>query len=323
MSRILHQVAIIGAGQLGRRHLQGLLKSKQPLSIHIVDPSDPSRRAVEDFLRSPEAGATPPVRVHATIEALPAELSLAVVATTAAQRLDAIGQLLRASRVRDLVLEKFLFNDSRQYAEAELLFGAYGCRTWVNTPRRHFDVYRQLRRQLDSDRLLQFTADGGDWGLCCNAVHFVDLAQFLAGASELRDLRPRFDAGVLPSKREGYVELTGEIEGMVGPTRFLVRSIRGSTKPITLTLHCERQTVFVAEGAGVLSRVGEGPLETEAFRLPYQSEMTGTIADQLLGTGTCDLTPYAESRAAHLPLLYAFAAQAGQLDGEHARCAIT
>jgi hypothetical protein len=51
--------------------------------------------------------------------------------------------------------------------------------------------------------------------------------------------------------------------------------------------------------------------------------MTGTIADQLLTTGNCDLTPYAESVAAHLPLLRAFAQRAGQVTGMRALCAIT
>ena len=323
MSINVHQVAIIGAGQLGRRHLQGLVKSTQALSVHVVDPSEASRRAVEDYLASPDAGTMPPVQVHASIDALPPELALVVVATTANQRLAVIEQLARVAKVRHLVLEKFLFNDSTQYAAAAGLIAQHGMQAWVNTPRRHFGIYRELRDQMKSERLLQFTADGGDWGLCCNSVHFVDLVQFLTGESELRHLRTRIDDGVLASKREGYVELTGEIEGEVGSARFIVRSIRGSTKPVTVTLHYESRTVFVSEAAGTLWRVGAGPVETFTFRLPYQSEMTGTIADQLLQTGCCDLTPYAQSAAAHLPLLHAFAALAGDVDGPVAKCAIT
>jgi predicted dehydrogenase len=319
----VHQVAIIGAGQLGRRHLQGLVKSGQPLSVHVVDPFEASRRAVEDYITSPEAGPLPSIQVHASPGALPAQLDLVVIATTASQRLDALEQLVRVARVRHVVLEKFLFNDSEQYARAAALIAEHGITAWVNTPRRHFDVYRTLREQLRGDRLLQFTVDGGDWGLCCNSVHFIDLAQFLTGATELRAFETRFDDGVMASKREGYVELTGEVAGEIGPARFIVRSIRGSTKPITVTLHSERQTVFVVEGAGTLWRVGQGPVETENFRLPYQSEMTGTIADQLLATGHCDLTPYADSVAAHLPLLRAFAQRAGTVAGTRAQCAIT
>ncbi|MBV8467926.1 MAG: Gfo/Idh/MocA family oxidoreductase [Burkholderiales bacterium] len=318
----MHQVVIVGAGQLGRRHLQGLVKSRQALSIHIVDPSEAARSAVDEFVGSSEV-ALPPIQVHSGFDALPRELSLAIVATTANQRLHAVEQLARAANTRHLVLEKFLFNNSDEYERASRLFDEHGMIAWVNTPRRHFSVYRGIRENTQHDRLLQFTVDGGDWGLCCNSVHFVDLAQFLAGTAELRHLSSHFDDEVLKSKRDGYVELTGEIRGEIGSAQFCVRSIRGSTKPITVTLHYEQQTIFVAEGSGTLWRIGQGPVEATAFRLPYQSEMTGLIADQLLSTGSCDLTPYADSAAAHLPLLRAFAQRAGQTDGSSSRCAIT
>ncbi|MCD4498929.1 Gfo/Idh/MocA family oxidoreductase [Chromobacterium vaccinii] len=319
----MNQVAIIGAGQLGRRHLQGLVKSTELLTIHVVDPFEASRRAVEDFIASPDSGSLPAIHVHATPDALPAKLDLVIVATTASQRLDVIEQLVRVAKIRHLVLEKFLFNDSEQYKRAASLIAEHGIAAWVNTPRRHFSVYRELREQTRDDQLLQFTVDGGDWGLCCNSVHFVDLVQFLAGETELRALEARFDADVMASKRDGYVELTGEIAGEVGATRFTVRSIRGSTKPITVTLHYGRQTVLIAEGAGQLWRFGQGGDDASTFRLPYQSEMTGVIASQLLSGNGCDLTPYADSVAAHLPLLFAFAACAGIVAGDHAQCAIT
>ncbi|AXE35833.1 hypothetical protein DK843_16900 [Chromobacterium phragmitis] len=319
----VHQVAIIGAGQLGRRHLQGLVKSTQALTVHVVDPLEASRRAVADFIASPEAGPLPAIYVHESLAALPAELDVAIIATTANQRFAVIEQLAQAAKVRHLVLEKFLFNDSEQYERAASLIEARGMTAWVNTPRRHFGVYRELREQSRGDPLLHFTADGGDWGLCCNSVHFVDLVQFLAGETELRGLETRFDADVMASKREGYVELTGELSGEVGATRFTIRSIRGSAKPITVTLHYARQTVFIVEGEGKLWRVGQDGAGAETFRLPYQSEMTGTIADQLLSSDACDLTPYADSVAAHQPLLRAFAQYAGTVSGARAQCAIT
>ena len=38
----MHQIAIIGAGQLGSRHLQGLAKLQLPCQVHVVDPSPKS-----------------------------------------------------------------------------------------------------------------------------------------------------------------------------------------------------------------------------------------------------------------------------------------
>ncbi len=323
MSGILKHAAIIGAGQLGRRHLQGLVKSKQNLLIYVVEPFLESRKAVEEFVASSDAAMLPQIQIHTSISELSGEMDFVVIATTASERLNAIEQITSVCKIRYMVLEKFLFNDSAEYPRAEELIRQHNISAWVNTPRRSFEVYRQLREQTSNDRLLHFSADGGDWGLCCNSVHFVDLAQYLSDGIELRALKSRFDEGVLPSKREGYVELTGELHGEVGSTSFCLRSIRGSAKPITLTLYYERQTVFIAEGLGTMWHVGLDRVHEKTFRIPYQSEITGLIADQLLATGTCDLALFLNSVAAHVPLLRIFAEQAGHADESHASCRIT
>jgi predicted dehydrogenase len=319
----MKQVAIIGAGQLGRRHLQGLVKSSHPISVHIVDPFEVSRSAVQEFIATQEAGLLPSIQIHASIKELPPELDLVIVATTSSQRMEVIENLVSVSKVRHLVLEKFLFDNSEHYERAGSLIAARGITCWVNTPRRHFSIYRKIREDNREDRLLQVTVDGGDWGLCCNSVHFIDLVQFLSGNVDLLTMDTHLDEGGVVSKREGFVELTGELSGYVGSTQFCIRSIRNSIKPITVALHYQHQSVFVVEGSETLIRVGQGGVTTESFKLPYQSEMTGMIADQLFNSNICDLTPYLESVSAHLPLLHSFALRVGKVNGENFQCAIT
>jgi predicted dehydrogenase len=319
----MFKVAIFGAGQLGRRHLEGLVKSSQPITVHVVDPHYDARRAVQDYLVNSKDAALKEIHLHASKNGLPPELDVVIVATTANQRLEVIEQVLGKVKVRHIIMEKFLFNDSDHFALAGALIAKQGVRAWVNTPRRHFEFYRELREQSNGEQLLQFTVDGGDWGLCCNSVHFIDLLQFLTGTTQVRTLRTRLDEGVMQSKREGYVELSGEIFGELGNTTFTVRSVRGSTKPITVILHYKSQTYLVVEGEGVLWRIAHGAVESSRFRIPYQSEMTGKIVDQLLTTGYCDLTPYDDSVAAHLPLLFAFAKCGGTVSETRAVCAIT
>jgi predicted dehydrogenase len=323
MNVVMNQVAIVGAGHIGYRHLQGIVKARQHVSVHVVDPLENARRLVEIFTASLEAELLPPIHIHTSVESLPANIDLVVIATSANERLEAIERITSRCNVRYMILEKFLFNDSDHYARASSIITTRGIRAWVNTPRRTFEVYRSLRDQTCHGRLLQLCVDGGDWGLCCNSIHFVDLAQFLSGSSRLQLLRTSLDPGVLPSKRKGYLELTGEVSGEVGPTSFILRSISGSKKSLTLTLHYERQTVFIAENIGSISRVYGDHFDSKEFQVPYQSEMTGAVADQLLTTGASDLTPFADSVSAHLALLRVFAQQAGSITGSRWVCNIT
>ena len=323
VSAVLERVAIVGAGSLGRRHLQGLVKSTRQILIYVVEPLEESRKAVEEFIASEGAASLPSISVHSCVEELSGDLDLVIVATTSSVRLQVIERLTSVCRVRYMVLEKFLFHDSQEYRQAESLIKEHGAIVWVNTPRRSFDIYRQLRDRTRNDRLVHFSADGGDWGLCGNSVHFVDLVQFLSGETELRRLHSRFDDLVLCSKRVGYIELAGELGGEVGSTTFSLRSIRDSVKPVTLTLQYEKSTIFLIEGFGTLWHVDSRGLEKKNFRIPYQSEITGVIADQVLATGTCDLTPYLDSMNAHLPLLNLFAHKAGEVFSSRSVCKVT
>lgn len=322
MKSTKYQVAIIGAGHLGMRHLEGLVKSKYPMSIHIVDPSEDSRHAVEKF-KQLTASYLPPIQAYKTVNTLPNKLDLVIIATTASRRLEVLEQLCKTSKVHYLILEKFLFNDSKEYADAASLIEQNKISAWVNTPRRNFDIYRALREQMASDQLLQAVIDGGDWGLCCNSVHFIDLVQFLSGDINVELIEASFDANVLKSKRDTYLELTGELTGKVGNTRWTIRSVCESQKPVTISLYYKKQTIVIAEGIGKLWRFNRGQVDAADFRVPYQSEMTGSIADKLISSGDCDLPAYQESVAAHIPLLHSFAKFAGNVDGSRSHCAIT
>lgn len=323
MSQNMKQVALVGAGQLGLRHLQGLVRSIEPLTIHIVDPSHQSRMHAKEFVAQLGLDDLHQFNIHEVVNGLPSELDLAIVATTANHRLNAMKELASEARVTHMILEKFLFNDSEDYVSAAQLIEKHGFKAWVNTPRRHFNVYREIKESNRGRKLLKFSVEGGDWGLCCNSVHFIDLAQFLAGLTKVSELNSRFDQGILASRRSGYIELTGELNGSIGSTKFYLKSIRGGAEPISIFLQYEHQTIFISESEGVLRIEWQGGKVERNFTIPYQSEMTGVIAGQLFTTGICDLTPYSDSRDAHVPLLQAFAKQAGKATETRVQCAIT
>ena len=53
--------------------------------------------------------------------------------------------------------------------------------TRVDTARRAFPIYQQIRDYFADDPIVHMDVRGGDWGLACNAIHFLDLLSFLAG----------------------------------------------------------------------------------------------------------------------------------------------
>ncbi len=304
----MYNIAVIGAGQLGRRHLQGLAQSKLDASLHIVDPSKNSLEAARTCLTEvpPQHLLNKSFHPHVSAEKLPNNLDLVIIATTADVRLDALRDLCNFAPPRYLILEKVLFQRLSDYPAAAQLIREHGITTWVNCPRRAFSIYQNLRDFFADDPVRYMDVYGGDWGMGCNSIHFLDLLASLGGAGPLSVLTSNLASGVMQSKRAGFVEFSGALSGRLGDAEFSLRSIVGSSKKHLITLHSEQsKSVFIDEARGELWKHSGSDAVLERFTLLYQSQLSGLLAESILNSGDCPLTPYAESMALHIPLLQA------------------
>ena len=80
----MKKTALIGAGQLGSRHLQGLAKSDLEISIEVLEPFEDSRNtAKQRFEEIPTNKNIKSIDFHENISLLSDELDLVIVATNA------------------------------------------------------------------------------------------------------------------------------------------------------------------------------------------------------------------------------------------------
>jgi hypothetical protein len=300
-------IAVIGAGQLGSRHLQGLAKIAQALDIYIVDPSpDSIRVAIERF----DAVATPngsTVTSLSEIEALPTKLDVVIVATAAHVRFDVLTRLLQHARVAKLLLEKVLFQDLAQYEAAAKLLGPLGASTWVNCAQRLWPFFIDLRRQFHNDAHLELVISGSNWGLGCNAVHNTDIAAFLWDGAQTQV--PKLDARVADSKRAGFKEFTGElITEVAGGGRLRQISYATGEAPFMITvLHpAVHQTWNVVTGQLYSANAANGWVpQASPLAAPFQSQLTASIVGAMLDGTDCGLPTFAQAAATHVATLQA------------------
>ncbi|SVD11401.1 uncharacterized protein METZ01_LOCUS364255, partial [marine metagenome] len=104
------RIAIIGAGQLGSRHLQGLTKIKQDIHITAIDPNPSALEiARQRFVEMPENPLIQSVAYLDSLEEFDEAAELAIIASNADQRRNIIEELVSNSRVKYLILEKVVF----------------------------------------------------------------------------------------------------------------------------------------------------------------------------------------------------------------------
>lgn len=292
----MYNVAIIGAGQLGSRHLQGLKGAAAPLSITVVDSSEDSLKVAKERYDVVQTIGEKEIKFTTDIKRLPSELDFVVVATSSKPRASIVKSLLTYSSVKNLILEKVLFPRLEDYNEIETLLQSKNVNCWVNCPRRMFGAYQIIKNSLISSKPLQMEYAGKDWGLCCNAMHFIDVFMYLTGEKsyviDTNGIRPT----ILNSKRNGYIEMNGTLA---------ISTSKGDTlKLISSETFDGSSYVDVKNGLNYFAldeQHGELTIQgkTMKVKIPYQSQMTGLLVDMVLNTGFCPLTPYKESADYH------------------------
>ena len=324
----MHSIALIGAGQLGSRHLQGLARLDSPCRVTVVDPAEASLAVAKArFDEMPPNPAIGDIRFVRSLDSVPAALDYAVIATAADVRLDVLRALLQRSEVRFLLLEKVLFQRLGDYAAAAALLEAHRAQAWVNCARRVFPIYARVRAFFANDPLKRFQVLGGGWGLGCNAIHFLDLLAMLTSAAPGAISRQRLDPSLVASKRANFREFTGSLDGNFGDTAFELTSLAGSSARVLVTLRSESRSCLLDETGGQAffhdGATGADWFQ-ERFRVPLISEVGTSIASRILNEGTSELPTFEESCAVHLPLIATLAAHAASVEGTAADfCPVT
>lgn len=301
MTKARAEILLVGLGNIGYRHLQGLGQIKDRVRLWAVDQDGGAReRAVAEWRRlGGELGG-----VFETLDGVSAAADVCVLATPARGRLRLLEQVLLHVAGDAVVLEKVAFLSMAEMRDAGVLFEANGKRAFVNCARRLWPIYQMLRDRI-SGRPIELHVSGREFGLGSNGVHFLDLLQFLSGETvlELVDWRGH---DVLPAKRAGYYEVRGALRARTpNGSSIVISAMPDDPAPHAISLDGALGPLEIDEMAGVV----RGEQGWTGERAPYQSELTGLLAASLLDAGHCALPDFAASAAAHAVLLEALGRQ--------------
>ena len=325
---------IIGAGQLGSRHLQGLVKSKNDLSIYVVDPNKEALETAD--LRSKEISHKQKITFQTEIRDLPRTIDFAVIATNANVRLQVLQALVVHASIKTLILEKVLFQHEDAYNKALELIESHSIQCYVNHPRRAQYIYQKIKHDLKDYSHVKFDIDvfGVNWGLGCNGLHVSDLIEYLFSDEVNSYSIDELDQSLLLSKRKGFNEFTGTIKGntLRGHSFRITSSYAqdSAIRPITITLNSPEVTFWVSE-AGIeafyLRETNGLQVIRETFKvepIKFQSDLTGNWIDLSISGEKLPLTEYEQAMRNHCKFINALLDQIEIITGIKTKiCPIT
>lgn len=318
-------ICVVGAGQLGSRHLQALAKLAMPARITVVDPSRDSLSISKSRVEEIPGHEKHAIAYQSAIGKLGA-VDLAIIATSANVRRSIVEDLLQENEVASLVLEKVLFQSAKDCVEVGRLLEEKGIQAWVNAPRRMWPFYRQLEEELSGDCILSIKQGAGNWGMACNTYHYLDIFSLLVGSSSMNLSANLLDRKLIESKRPGFKEIAGTLCGKFDcGTVFFISDYQDSAVPPTITIETNKRVFIIDEINQSIFPITGQPLPEKLVPVPkYQSGLTNLLAEEILTSGKCLLTPYAEASSLHQEMLKAFATVfAPKERQEEAICPIT
>ena len=324
----MNNIVVIGAGQLGSRHLQALSKVSFKTTIEVVDPFAASLEIVKArFEEMPANSNIADVRYLTSVSQLSKNIDLAIIATNADIRAEVIRQLVTQCEVKSLVLEKVLFQKTEEYEEIQSLLDQKRIKVWVNHPRRMFPYYTKLKDLMAGSTQVSYQVQGGDWGLACNGLHFIDHLALLTGCDEIEINTGGLNPSITPSKRKGYFEVSGALSGKIGVHPFSL-FCHQNPAPVVITICADNLNAIIDEGNGwvriATKENGGGWVDKKTKIIYFQSELSNKFAEDIILQGQCDLPTFAVATKLHIPFIKAMIEHINRYGVEkHTACPIT
>ena len=323
------KLMVVGCGGIGSRHLQALCKIDIPVKIFAVDTSEKSLKNAQILTNETTNSNIKSIQFSKELPDDIDFIDLCIIATSSNVRLTVLKKLVSKYSIKNLILEKVLFQSIRELDEAKDLINKEKIKCWINCPRREETFWRDMKKILSCYSGLNLYYGKSDWSMCCNSIHIIDLAVWLFN-DKIRHLdNSNLNNDIHKSKREGFIEMTGILKGYFerDNTLTLEANLGIPREEATFEISGDEIRLIVNEdkGKGVLYKKENNWIPQEYdFHIPFQSEKTHKIAKKILENEECFLTKLEESVEIHKPLLLSFIKHLNKISKEkYDYCPIT
>lgn len=296
------KAVIVGFGGMGCRHAYSLLIGELFDEIWIVEPTE-NIFDENTFKIGIDKSSFKYVK---SLDHLPGNIDFAVVATTSVNRYDVFEYLVTKKLIKFFLLEKVLFQCRDQFTKALELIHKYEVKAYCNFVNRYYPNYVGLRKRLSTNSNLKMIISGGEFGLACNSLHYIDLFQYLSNGT------PNLSSYNLienpnPHKRgSGFKEVFGQM---------LWRNEMGGMCIINSDLEkCPEVeiSIFIDNDMDILNEktlthvfsVDSQEMQSHKFEILFSSDLTNEICKDILRS-KCFLPQISETMHIHIELFKA------------------
>ena len=317
----IKSIIIVGAGQLGQRHLQSLAAFASVETLYVIEPSSDARlQAKERFM---QVSGHETKQLHFTdfteLKLNSVKIDAAIIATLSCDRVAVLSDVLSLG-IHYILCEKVLFQSVADYQEALRLTNEKKAHVYVNHILRYTPQFMEIKHHISTKiQPVTMCVEAGDAGFGCNVIHTLDIFEYLTG-HHLLELQAEINRPFLHNKRgAGFIEFTGNAQGKTGEGDIIEVRYAGnlSTLPV-IKITVGDDHFIVDQQAGTYTKNGN----ISPFAMPMVSALTSQIMLDIVA-GTCVLPTIKQNFNVNCLMLNAFNRSLQGSFDDNTRCSIT
>ena len=308
-----YNILLIGAGNIGSRHLQSIAKLNCSVNLFVVDNKKSSLYLAKKRFNSIQKKIEiKSISFLTDLNNVSSKIELAIISTNANIRKKLIEVLLNNKRVKYLIIEKVCFQSIQQFKAIIQLTKKKNTKVWANLAKRTFPIYRKIKQKINKEKKIYINFSSGNFDLGCNTIHLLDILSFLSGSMIKEVNMSLVDKKIYKSKRKGYIDFNGTLKvDTCRGDEMIITNYRNINKPETLEIHSDNYYFFIDSELKKIKFYKKRNQKlkhysSSSFIEPYQSQITHLYINNILKYGDCNLPNLNEAYKLHKPMLISF-----------------
>tara|TARA_Y100000768_G_scaffold223840_1_gene168947 strand:+ start:18340 stop:19266 length:927 start_codon:yes stop_codon:yes gene_type:complete len=261
---------VVGVGNMGQFHCESL--ADHGFSVFCVDPIF---KEIKNVCWSKD------------IKSLERDKFDVIIISTTAKLHYPVIEELRNNRIfsKNIIIEKPLFCNRSDYDNFKKISENEDVEYYVNLPFYYQSQINQIINEFNLGMLEKYKCNGTNWGLACNILHDVSIIDRISNidGSDIRGI-VFHQTLIEESKREGYLEVYGQLKMKIKDIDIEIESKKGSNFSKLIELEFTAGKIEISFNNENIKIFKSGKTHQRSFDIPRASKLTGQISKQIINT---------------------------------------
>jgi predicted dehydrogenase len=295
-------IAIIGLGNIGKRHLQAVSRLDFFEEINCYDIMEISLNSVSDFCEK-NMIKTEKIKLVFQFDDLLKKISqntIVIVATIAKGRYGVLKTIIDRNPLA-VIAEKPLCQNIMEYEDIVNYSKKNGTNIFINFSRHCYSAYQTINEYLNNEefKVKHFVAFFSG-GMACVGIHIIDLATWLLKGASFK-LKYSKKEEVYETKRTGYSDFSGEMLLNINEESNCFFMAERKQMPIMIDINTEKKQLRIFESADkmvVVNSDSDG-INLSDYEIVNTSQITDKVIEDIMNKKKPQLPDIFESYLAH------------------------